>query len=53
MIKEEKSLKEGVEKTFEKQENRVWISCLAFGIFIGYSSLWAKVTDCFHYPILG
>jgi hypothetical protein len=48
MIKEEKSLKEGLEKTSEKQDNRVWISCFAFRMFIiGCSPFWAKIRSRF------
>jgi hypothetical protein len=48
MIKEEKSLKEGLEKTSEKQDNRFWISCFAFRMFIiGCSPFWAKIRSRF------
>ena len=48
IIKEEKILKEGLEKTSEKKDNIVWISCLEFWIFMGCSPFWAKVSCRFH-----
>jgi hypothetical protein len=47
MIKEEKSLKEGLEKTSEKQDNSFWTSCFAFSLFIGCSPFWAKIRSRF------
>jgi hypothetical protein len=47
MMKEEKILKEGLEKASEKQDNNFWISCLAFWIFIGCSPFLVKVSTCF------
>jgi hypothetical protein len=47
VIKEEKILKEGLEKTSEKQDNNFWISCLAFWIFMGCSPFWAKLSSRF------
>jgi len=43
IIKEEKSLKEGLEKLSEKKDNMLQISCLAFWILMGCSPFWAKV----------
>ena len=42
-IKEEKILKEGVEKVSEKKDNMNWISSLAFLNSMGCSPFWAKV----------
>ena len=47
MIKEEKILKEGLEKTSEEQDNNFGISCSAFWILIGCSSFLVKVSVCF------
>jgi len=44
IIKEEKILKEGLEKLSEKKDNMLRISCLAFSILMGCSPFWAKVT---------
>ena len=44
MIKEEKILKEGLEKASEKQDNNFWISCLAFWIFMACSPFLVKVS---------
>jgi hypothetical protein len=44
IIKEEKILKEGLEKLSEKKDNMLQSSCLAFWIFIGCSPFWAKVS---------
>jgi hypothetical protein len=44
MIKEEKILKEGLEKLPEKKDNMFRISCLAFWILIGCSPFRAKVS---------
>jgi len=44
MTKEEKILKEGLEKISEKQDNSFWISCFAFWLFIGCSPFRAKVS---------
>ena len=43
MMKDEKRLNEGLENASEKQDNRDWISCLAFLILTGCSPFWAKV----------
>ena len=43
MTKEEKILKEGLEKVSEKKDNMDWISSLAFLNSIGCSPFWAKV----------
>jgi hypothetical protein len=43
IIKEEKSLKEGLEKLSEKKDNMLQISCLAFWMLMGCSPFWAKV----------
>jgi len=43
-MKDEKILKEGLEKEAEKQDNRVWICCFAFRILTGCSPFWAKVS---------
>jgi hypothetical protein len=42
MTNEEKNLKEGLEKLFEKKDNMDWISCLTFWIPMGCSPFWAK-----------
>ncbi len=47
MIKEEKNLKEGLEKLSEKKDNMSRISCLAFSILIGCSPFRAKVSSRF------
>jgi hypothetical protein len=44
IIKEEKILKEGLEKLSEKKDNMLRISCLAFWILIGCSLFRAKVS---------
>jgi hypothetical protein len=44
MMKQEKNLKEGLEKLSEKKDNVARISCLAFSILIGCSPFWAKVS---------
>jgi len=43
MMKDENRLNEGLENASEKQDNRAWISCLAFLRLIGCSPFWAKV----------
>jgi hypothetical protein len=43
IIKEEKILKEGLEKLSEKKDNMLQSSCLAFSILMGCSPFWAKV----------
>jgi len=43
-IKEENILKEGLEKFSENQDNTFRTSSLAFGILIGCSPFWAKVS---------
>jgi hypothetical protein len=47
MTKEEKILKEGLEKLSEKKDNMFRISCLAFWILMGCSPFRAKVSLCF------
>ena len=47
MTKEEKILKDGLEKLSEKKDNMLRISCLAFCILIGCSPFQAKVSGCF------
>jgi hypothetical protein len=44
ITKEEKILKEGLEKLSEKKDNMLQISCLAFWILMGCSPFWAKVS---------
>jgi hypothetical protein len=44
MMKEEKNLKEGLEKLSEKKDNMFRISCLAFSILIGCSPSGAKLS---------
>jgi hypothetical protein len=44
MTKQEKILKEGLEKLPEKKDNMFRISCLAFWILTGCSPFWAKVS---------
>ena len=44
MIKQEKNLKEGLEKFSAKKDNMFQISCLAFSILIGCSPFRAKVS---------
>jgi hypothetical protein len=44
MIKEEKILKEGLEKFLEKKDNIFWISCLAFSVLMGCSPFWANLS---------
>jgi len=43
MTKEEKILKDGLEKVSENKDNRNWISSLACLNSIGCSPFWAKV----------
>jgi hypothetical protein len=43
ITKEEKSLKEGLEKASWNQDNMNWISCLAFWNRIGCSPFWANL----------
>ena len=43
MMKDEKRLNEGLENASEKQDNRIWISCLAFLILTGCFPVGAKV----------
>jgi hypothetical protein len=43
IIKEKKSLKEGLEKASWNQDNMNWTSCLAFGIRIGCSPFQANL----------
>jgi hypothetical protein len=47
MIKQEKILKEGLEKLSEKKDNMIRISCLAFWILMGCSPFRAKVSSRF------
>jgi hypothetical protein len=47
IIKQEKILKEGLEKLSEKKDNMLQISCLAFWILMGCSPFWAKVSSRF------
>jgi len=47
VIKEEKILKEGLEKAPDKQDNNFWISCPALWIFIGCSPFRAEVSPRF------
>jgi hypothetical protein len=42
-MKEEKSLKEGLEKASWNQDNMNWTSCLAFRNRIGCSPFWANL----------
>jgi len=44
MIKQEKILKEGLEKLSEKKDNMFRISYLTFWILIGCSPFWAKIS---------
>ncbi|OGW73270.1 MAG: hypothetical protein A3J72_01465 [Nitrospirae bacterium RIFCSPHIGHO2_02_FULL_40_19] len=46
MMKEEKSLKEGLEKLSLNQDNIFWISCLAFLSPIGCPPFWLKLKSC-------
>jgi hypothetical protein len=43
ITKEEKSLKEGLEKASWNQDNMNWTSCLAFWNRIGCSPFWANL----------
>ena len=43
VTKDEKKQNRGLENNSEKQDNRIWISCLAFLILIGCFPVWAKV----------
>jgi hypothetical protein len=54
MTKEEKILKEGLEKVPEKKDNMSWISSLAFCNPIGLSSFFGQLkTWRFYWPIIG
>jgi len=54
IMKEEKSLKEGLEKSSTNQDNISWVSCLAFLNLMGCPPFWVKVISyCLLYPIIG